>query len=128
MVSKGKKGLKEKKLPKYVRPHLGAFERTLGSAHTTVARSAQHPRTQQQRAHHGRTQRAAPTDAAAARMPRSHAAALTHARSSHASLKHVRTQQQPALAVICVRTQVLCVRTHIHVSPSRHNSYLRSNV
>jgi hypothetical protein len=69
MVSKGKKGLKEKKLPKYVRPHLGAFERTLGSAHTTVARSAQHT-----------------TDAAAARMPWSDAAALTHARSStHAS-------------------------------------------
>jgi hypothetical protein len=49
MASKGKKGLKEKKLPKCVRPHFFTFERTPGhtqhAARTTVARTLHSRRT-----------------------------------------------------------------------------------
>jgi hypothetical protein len=66
---------------------------------------------------HGRTQQHGRTHA------------LTHARThGRAQNQGTRRTQQPALAVICVRTQSTYVRTHFHVSPSRHSSYLRSNV
>jgi hypothetical protein len=45
--------------------------------------------------------------------PTSHAAPRSHTAPT------VTRSTQSALAVICVRTQVLCGRTHAHVSPSR---------